>query len=455
MIRRRQHQSFASFCYLLLILLRHYCLPFSPTCLPACRVPPSPKKCGTQHHQRHLYASRHPKYGYGSSTTPDDHQLQMNNNEELQDEVAEKEDIKTKGETKSSNNSTEDTITPEIEAKVTSVEDETTNSTGGLAVMNDRKINLMWCDFESCTDVLRERVVGDHNQIIINGPATGQVAYQWSRNIDVNTDGRSPVTHASVLLLVKPQDESLIEKAAEAVPQMTHCGIEVLLFAELAAKLKYNYGVDDERIKLFEPPKEPKSKKRDKHVDDPEECWIENITFHQFPDLICTLGGDGLLMFASNLFQGAVPPIISIAGGSLGFLTPFSVNEICDALQTALGIGKSSRLAESSKKSDGLGVFPPNMEYPFYDPAQASAPHLVNGSGPKFLFGMGDLICMTIRMRLDCRIVNPEGIVRERYSVLNELVIDRGSSPYLSALECYCDDQHLTTVQADGIIFAT
>jgi NAD+ kinase len=34
-------------------------------------------------------------------------------------------------------------------------------------------------------------------------------------------------------------------------------------------------------------------------------------------------------------------------------------------------------------------------------------------------------------------------------------VVDRGSSPYLAALECYCDDVHLTTVQADGVIFAT
>jgi NAD+ kinase len=39
--------------------------------------------------------------------------------------------------------------------------------------------------------------------------------------------------------------------------------------------------------------------------------------------------------------------------------------------------------------------------------------------------------------------------------VLNEVVIDRGGSPYLVALECFCDNVHLTTVQADGVIFAT
>ena len=36
------------------------------------------------------------------------------------------------------------------------------------------------------------------------------------------------------------------------------------------------------------------------------------------------------------------------------------------------------------------------------------------------------------------------------YRVLNEVVITRGDSPYLTALECYCDNSLITTVQADG-----
>jgi NAD kinase len=328
------------------------------------------------------------------------------------------------------------------------VDGSATNSS--TLALPERRINLMWCNSESCTDVVRERVVGDHNQIILNGPATGQVAYRWSRASDVKVSERSLVTHASVLLLVKPQDEGLLADAAAAVPKLTHAGIEVLLFPELAAKLKFNFGVDDDRIGLFEPPKAPSPHGRDKHVDDPEEMWIKDYSCNRFPDLICTLGGDGILMYASTLFQGPVPPMISIAGGSLGFLTPFSVDEMVDALKTALGI-ENKEVVNTTEPE--LEVFPPNMAYPSYQTV-TTAPH-ASGSVPKFLFGTGDLICMTIRMRLDCRVVNPEGIVRCRYSVLNELVIDRGSSPYLSALECYCDDQHLTTVQADGIIFAT
>jgi NAD+ kinase len=44
-------------------------------------------------------------------------------------------------------------------------------------------------------------------------------------------------------------------------------------------------------------------------------------------------------------------------------------------------------------------------------------------------------------------------VVRAQYNVLNELVTDRGSSPYLAHLECFIDDVYLMTVQADGIIF--
>jgi hypothetical protein len=161
------------------------------------------------------------------------------------------------------------------------------------------------------------------------------------------------------------------------------------------------------------------------------------------------------LMHASMMFQGPVPPIISIAGGSLGFLTPFSKDEMVDAVRIALGLVKSKDGPDDSaaSSSDELDVFPPNMpSYP-YEPL-VKAPH-ARDSGPKFSFGFGSSICLTIRMRLECRIISREGTVKAKYNVLNEVVIDRGSSPYLAALECFCDDVHLTTVQADGVIFAT
>lgn len=254
----------------------------------------------------------------------------------------------------------------------------------------------------------------------------------------------------------------------DQVPELTDVGIDVLMAPDLAAKLKHYYGVDNERIHLFEQPKDPnKDDCRFRHVDDEEEEWINETDYEgNFPDLVCTLGGDGLLMYASSVFQGPIPPLLAISGGSLGFLTPFSEHEMTAAIKVALGMvtpisGSSidgdsddspaqdvSFSALEEEEQNGLQVFPPNMpSYP-YEALATETP-------PRFTFGLEDYICMTIRMRLDCRIVNREGVVRARYNVMNEVVIDRGSSPYLAALECFCDDVHLTTVQADGVIFAT
>lgn len=41
------------------------------------------------------------------------------------------------------------------------------------------------------------------------------------------------------------------------------------------------------------------------------------------------------------------------------------------------------------------------------------------------------------------------------YVVLNELVVDRGPNPTMSSTELFGDDEHLTTIQADGICIAT
>lgn len=41
------------------------------------------------------------------------------------------------------------------------------------------------------------------------------------------------------------------------------------------------------------------------------------------------------------------------------------------------------------------------------------------------------------------------------HTVLNEAVVDRGPSPFLSLLDLSCDSQYITTSQGDGVIFAT
>jgi len=68
---------------------------------------------------------------------------------------------------------------------------------------------------------------------------------------------------------------------------------------------------------------------------------------------------------------------------------------------------------------------------------------------------------VNMRMRFTCTVYrapaanSTDPIEGEQFEVLNELVIDRGPSPYVSNLELYGDGELLTVVQADGCIFST
>jgi NAD+ kinase len=138
----------------------------------------------------------------------------------------------------------------------------------------------------------------------------------------------------------------------------------------------------------------------------PDLCWSNPETF----DLVLTLGGDGTVLFTSWLFQRIVPPVLSFGLGSLGFLTPFKFEEYKNHLNQVMG-------------DQGMRV--------------------------------------NLRMRFTCTVYRSQEdgaatpIEAEQFEVLNELVIDRGPSPYVSNLELYGDDNLLTVVQADGCIFST
>lgn len=64
---------------------------------------------------------------------------------------------------------------------------------------------------------------------------------------------------------------------------------------------------------------------------------------------------------------------------------------------------------------------------------------------------------MNFRMRFNCTINRKvkDGDHGSTFQVLNDLVVDRGPSPFLSSLELFGNNAHLTTVQADGLVIAT
>lgn len=137
----------------------------------------------------------------------------------------------------------------------------------------------------------------------------------------------------------------------------------------------------------------------------PDLCWSQPEKF----DLVLTLGGDGTVLFTSWLFQRIVPPVLSFSLGSLGFMTTFEFEKYKEHLNRVMG-------------DDGMKI--------------------------------------NLRMRFTCTVYRDSPLGHEmeegeQFEVLNELVIDRGPSPYVSNLELYGDDELLTVVQADGCIFST
>ena len=138
-------------------------------------------------------------------------------------------------------------------------------------------------------------------------------------------------------------------------------------------------------------------------------------------DLIVCLGGDGVILHASKLFQGPVPPVLGFHLGSMGFLTNHPPERMAQSLLQSVGKG-------TKKVANVKGGIP-----------------------------------ITLRMRLECTLVKARdserngggGTPSHTFTILNEVLVDRGPSPFLSKIEAYDRGQLITTIQADGVMLAT
>ncbi|KAI8923944.1 ATP-NAD kinase-like domain-containing protein [Entophlyctis helioformis] len=149
-------------------------------------------------------------------------------------------------------------------------------------------------------------------------------------------------------------------------------------------------------------------------------------------DFVITFGGDGTVLFAAWLFQYRVPPIIPFNLGSLGFLTVFDHDTFTGSLEHLLeGSDAGMRMNFRMRFACTIHRRAPR-------PAQASAPAPARAAPDGSTADEAPL--------------DDDGAV---YHILNDMVIDRGPSPFLSQLELYGNEKHLTTVQADGLVIAT
>jgi NAD+ kinase len=223
----------------------------------------------------------------------------------------------------------------------------------------------------------------------------------------------------TVFLLTKAHDQTLIGKTRDVAKWLLSKERDVPYIVYVEDTLEHNKAFDAAGILEDNPEYEGRLK-----------YWNNELAKrkpHTF-DFVVTLGGDGTVLYASWLFQRVVPPVLSFALGSLGFLTKFDFNQYEDTLTRAFkdGVTISLRLRfegtimRSQRKPD--------------DVERRDLVEELEGEE-------GD----------DHRTHKPE----RTFEILNDIVVDRGPNPTMSTIELFGDEEHLTTVQADGICVAT
>eukprot|EP00117_Sycon_ciliatum_P033449 scpid36589/ scgid25733/ NAD kinase; Poly(P)/ATP NAD kinase len=185
-------------------------------------------------------------------------------------------------------------------------------------------------------------------------------------------------------------------------------------------------------------------------------------------DFIVCLGGDGTLLYVSSLFQESVPPILAFRLGSLGFLTPLDVNNyrriISDVIDGRGTLTLRSRLTchinrahpASTSSSTSNGSLAPDdfhrqisPDYRKHRSPSPTSPSALTGRQP-----LAGADSPPVCFRRSSSVIT-NSTQTSHMLVLNEVVIDRGQSAYLSNLEIYCNGRQITDVQGDGLIVAT
>ncbi|KAI1111117.1 ATP-NAD kinase-like domain-containing protein [Nemania sp. NC0429] len=250
-----------------------------------------------------------------------------------------------------------------------------------------------------------------------------------------------------IFLLTKPYDEELIPKTRELAKWLLSRDRDVRYTIYIQDILRENKRFD--MPGLIEELRSEYIEAGEMDQDTPVEAmsrrirhWTEEMCRrrpHTF-DFIITLGGDGTVLYASWLFQRIVPPVLSFALGSLGFLTKFDFNEYQESLNTAFTAGVTVSLRLRFEGTIMRSQTRKNSPESNQD-AHGGGAHRVR-----------DLVEELIgEEKEDDHTHKPDGT----YEILNEIVVDRGPNPTLTNIEIFGDDEHFTSVLADGVCVST
>ena len=268
--------------------------------------------------------------------------------------------------------------------------------------------------------VLEEVATGDsgmsHSRLIQTATSVREISKQLQRR---------PIKRAvrNVMIVTKARDNSLVYLTRELTEWLlktprynSDLGVTVYVDAKLRKSKRFS------AASLIA--SNPRYENMLKYWT-PDLCWTSPEKF----DLVLTLGGDGTVLYTSWLFQRIVPPILSFSLGSLGFLTNFEFAAYKTHLDRVMG-------------EQGMRV---NLRMRFTCTIFRATTHNTSSRAR----------ASRTQMKNPSHSSANDVIEGEQFEVLNELVIDRGPSPYVSNLELYGDDELLTVVQADGCIIST
>lgn len=281
------------------------------------------------------------------------------------------------------------------------------------------------------TDRVLEEIVAEddgmsHRRLMQTATSVREISKQLQRR---------PIKRAvrTIMIVTKARDNKLVyltRELTEWLLKTPRYGSELGVIVYVDAKLRTSKRFDHTSLLNSDPHYESMLR-----YWTPDLCWSSPEKF----DLVLTLGGDGTVLFTSWLFQRIVPPILSFSLGSLGFLTNFPFQSYKPTLDRIME-GSGMRVNMRMRFTCTVYRSPSRPKKPLPNAATTGPLNRPNANSTNPSTS-ADL--------------TTDLIEDAQFEVLNELVIDRGPSPYVSNLELYGDNNLLTLIQADGCIIST